>query len=113
MRGMTLVRRIKILFDVKGMKSKVSHRRDGEDLEVELFLQEETDILSLAGECLFCAQACQQCQRRLLKKIEDINGRTRDYKSGSGRLLQFACTAKRPLDQGTPPYVCGGLGMSL
>ena len=69
------------------MKSVISHRRDGKSLEVELSVQEGTGRLSLAGECSFCAHTCQRCQRILLKKIEDINGRTRYYKSGLGRML--------------------------
>ena len=75
-RDTILDRRIAFLFDAKGMKSLISHRKDGEDLEVEPIESEGTGGLSLAGECSFCAQTCQQCQRISLKKIKDINGRT-------------------------------------
>lgn len=80
-RGMSSIRRIRILFDVIG-------RHNVERLvEMELFLEDKTDRLALAVGCPFYAQACQWCRRILMDRIEDINGNTRQYKSGVGRLL--------------------------
>jgi hypothetical protein len=80
-KGMALIRRVKILFDVT----------DGDDeeliVEIELFLEEKTDKLVLDINCSFYTQACQRCRRILMNKIEDINGRTRQYMTGSGRLV--------------------------
>ena len=61
-------------------------------LEVEPFVQEGTGMLSLAGECSFCAHTCQRRQCILFKKIEHINGRTRYYKSELGRMLALLKT---------------------
>ena len=56
-------------------------------LEAELFLHDGSDKLALAVECSFYARACHRSRRILMDKIEDINGRTRHYKSGLDRLL--------------------------
>lgn len=80
--GMTLIRHVKIRFNVKG-KENVEH---GENLEIHLFLEDGTDRLALAM-CSFNNRACQWCQRVPLDKIEDINSRTGHYESGLGRIL--------------------------
>lgn len=85
--GMTLVRRVRIRFKVKVTEGSVSQRRNGQHFEIELFLAEETDMLALAANCSFCVQACQSCRSILVRKIEDVNGRTRQFKTGLERML--------------------------
>lgn len=81
--GMTLIRQIEIRFNVKRME-KVE---DGENLDIDLVLQHDTDRLVLYAGCSFCARACQWCQRILLDKVEDINTRTHCYETGLKRFL--------------------------
>jgi hypothetical protein len=97
--GLASIRRVKILFDV--------FRRDDEEMlvEMELFFEDETEKLALAVDCSFYAHACQKCRRLLMDKIMDINGRTRQYKSGIERLLALLrCFSKKTSSKG---WVCG------
>lgn len=85
--GMASVRRVKIRFQATGMENGLSPRKDGENLELEIFLRQGSDWLNVAVECSFCARACYWCELALVGKIDNINTRTHYYNSGLERLL--------------------------
>lgn len=97
--GLASIRRVKILFDVFGSDDEKTL------VEMELFLEDETDSLALAVDCSFYAHACQKCRRLLMDKIADTNGSTRQYKSGVERLLALLRRfSKKTSSKG---WICG------